>query len=132
MSKLKFKLSKLLVHFSEKYTIIDDFLKHSNTRYGICNYTNYTIHEKLDTRHFTDSNITFFTKIKFFKVSLVQLYVTASAKRLYRDIGVEELVPWIWSGTKHHDISSLCPPKDSRSRGGATVSRDALWPDTSL
>ena len=31
--------------------------------------------------------------------------VTASAKRLYRDIGVEELIPWIWSWTNHHDIS---------------------------
>ena len=58
--------------------------------------------------------------------------VTASAKRLYRNIGVKELVPWIWSRTNHHGISSLCPPKDSRSRGGGTVSRDALWPDTSL
>ena len=58
--------------------------------------------------------------------------VAASAERLYRDIGVEELVPWIWSGTNHHDISSLCPPKDSWSRGGGTVLKDALWPDTSL
>ena len=38
-------------------------------------------------------------------------------EKLYRNIGVEELVPWIWSGTNHHDISSLCPPDDSRSRG---------------
>ena len=58
--------------------------------------------------------------------------VTASGKRLYRDIRMEELVPWIWSGTNHHDIISLCLPKDSRSREGGTVSRDALWPDTSL
>ena len=49
---------------------------------------------------------------------LVSNSATASAKRLYRDIGVEELVPWIWSGTNHHDISSFCPPEDSRSRGG--------------
>ena len=55
-------------------------------------------------------------------------FVTASAKRLHRDIGVEELVPWVWSGTNHHDISSLCPPKDSRSRGGGTVLKDALRP----
>ena len=33
---------------------------------------------------------------------------------------------------KPHDTSSLCPPDDSRSRGGGTVSRDALWSDTSL
>ena len=59
-------------------------------------------------------------------------HVTASAKLLYRNIGVEELVAWIWSGTNHYDISSLCPPKHSRSRGGGTVSRDALWPNTSL
>ena len=54
------------------------------------------------------------------------VYVTASAERLYRDIGVEELVPWIWSATNHHDISSLCPPKQSHSRGGGTVSEDSL------
>ena len=54
--------------------------------------------------------------------------VTASAKRLYRDIEVEELVPWIWSGTNHHNIRLLCPPKDSRSRGSGTVLKDALRP----
>ena len=58
-------------------------------------------------------------------------HVTGSAKRLYGDIGVEELVPWICTGTNHHDISSLCS-KDSRSQGGGTVSKDAFWPDTSL
>ena len=46
------------------------------------------------------------------------IHVTASAKRLYCNNRMEELVPWIWSGTNHHDISSLCPPKDSRSRLG--------------
>ena len=53
---------------------------------------------------------------------------TASAERLYRNIGVKELVPWIWSGTNHHDISSLCPPEDSRSRGRGTVLKDGLQP----
>ena len=33
------------------------------------------------------------------------LHVTASAKRLLRNNGVEELISWIWSGTNHHDIS---------------------------
>ena len=50
--------------------------------------------------------------------------VTASVERLGRDIGVEEQVPW--SGTDYHDTSSLCSPKDSRSRGGGTVSRDTF------
>ena len=58
--------------------------------------------------------------------------ITASAERLYRNSRMEELVPWIWSGINHHDISSLCPTKDSRFRGGGTVSKDALRPDASL
>ena len=62
----------------------------------------------------------------------LELIVTASAERLYRNIGVEEMVPCIWPGTNDHDISSLCPPEISRSRGGETVSRAALWPDTRL
>ena len=55
--------------------------------------------------------------------------VPASTKRLYRNIGMEELVPWIWSGTNHHDISSLCPPKDSRS--GTETKPSCCFPDQS-
>ena len=87
-------------------------------------YTSFYMH----TMHKNAGGVIFTTKRNgntFFNV-------TASAKRLCRNIGVEELVPWICSGTNYHDINSLCPPKDSRSRGGGTVSRDALWPDTSL
>ena len=62
----------------------------------------------------------------------MMFHVTASAERLCRNIGVKELVPSIRSGTDHLDISSLCPPEDNLSRGGGTLSRDALWPDTSL
>ena len=58
----------------------------------------------------------------------MMFHVTASAERLYRDIGVEKLEPCIWSGLNHHDISSLCPPTDCRSRGGGTVLKDALRP----
>ena len=56
----------------------------------------------------------------------MKFHVTASAKQLGRNIGVEELTLWIWSGTNHHRTISLCPPVGSRSRGGGTVLRDAL------
>ena len=61
MSKLKFKLSNFFFDFSETideytrlYTKIHDFLRYTNTRNGFCKYTKYTLHEKLDTRQFTE------------------------------------------------------------------------------
>ena len=58
-------------------------------------------------------NLTLNFRISMIKSAIAhRLNVTASAKQLYRDIGVEELVLWIWSGTNHHDISSLCLPEE--------------------
>ena len=75
----------------------------------------------------------FFLEEKYFyEYDSLKKYVTVSAERLLHHKGVEELVPWIWSATNHHDISSFCLPEISRSRGGGTVSRDALWRGTSL
>ena len=52
--------------------------------------------------------------------------VTESAKRLERNNGLEELAPWLWSGTNYHNTSPFCPPEDSRSRGGKPSSRDTF------
>ena len=58
--------------------------------------------------------------------SLPRINVTASAKRLLRDNRVEELVPWIWSGTNHHDTSSfyllrVAGPKEGEPLKGCSL-----------